>query len=346
MSHAASLPNIPSRRGAHARVPRWFATYARQAILALVLVATQASAPRAEEPHVKPPAGWESNLNLLESIAPADSTTTVTKQKPPEPRDAMGMAADGRSQIRLVALLTADGQRIDKDIVWRLFEPSTNPGTPGKLVQTLRDGSPTVRLAPGTYVVNAAFGRAHITRKITVGTGVETTEPFVLNAGGLRVQVGGSSKLDASKVHYEILSDERDQSGSRSSVMSRARPGIVVRLNSGIYRIVSTYGDANATVDSDITVEAGKLTEVTVTHRPARVTLKLVTRQGGEALPDTNWTLLTMDGRTVKESVGALPTHFIAPGSYLAVAKSQGNVFRREFAVRADEVTEVEVVRQ
>lgn len=293
-----------------------------------------------------PPAlpGWQSELNNLQSSpAPADGSTTVLKQKPKAGETA---GAGGNPVVRLVALLTADGQRIDSDIVWRIFEPTATPGTPGKLISTHRDAAPSVRLAPGNYIVNAAFGRAHVTRAITVTAGVEKTEPFVLNAGGLRVAIAGNIHLDAAKSFYDVLSDERDQSGNRATVLSRARPNVIVRLNSGIYHVVSTYGDANATVESDVTVEAGKLTEVTIRHRPARVTMKLVTRAGGEALPDTNWTLMTPDGRTVKESIGALPTHFIAPGSYLAVAKSQGNVYRREFTVKPDEVAEVEVVRE
>lgn len=291
-----------------------------------------------------PDTNWQSDLLRLDPPAPTGAgSTTVTKQPAPPP----AAGPPGSSLVRLIALLTADGQRIDNDLVWRIFEESRDAGRPGKLLHTFREAAPAVRLMPGNYVVNAAFGRAHITRKITVSAAVEATEPFVLNAGGLRVQMAGSSgKIDSSKATFDIMSDERDQSGNRTVVLSRAKPGVVVRLNSGIYHVVSTYGDANAVVASDVTVEAGKLTEMTITHRPARITLKLVTRQGGEALPDTSWTLMTADGRTVKESVGALPTHFIAPGSYLAIAKTQGQVFRREFAVKEDDVAEIEVLRQ
>ncbi|MCK9912438.1 hypothetical protein MXD81_25005, partial [Microbacteriaceae bacterium K1510] len=82
------------------------------------------------------------------------------------------------------------------------------------------------------------------------------------------------------------------------------------------YRIVSRYGDANAKVEADVTVEAGKLTEATISHSAARVTFKLVTRIGGEALPDTQWTVQTPDGQMVLQSIGALPTHILAPGTY------------------------------
>ncbi len=256
------------------------------------------------------------------------------------------MPAD-MSRVRLIALLTADGQRIEQDLVWRIFEENSDTQTAGKLLSTHSTASPMLTLKPGSYFVNVAFGRANLTRKITVAEGVEATEPFVLDAGGLRVRLDPvAGGMESMKASYNILTDERDQSGNRHVVFTHARPGIVIRLNSGIYHIVSTLGDANATVASDVTVEAGKLTEASISHKAGRVTLKLVTRQGGEALPDTEWTVLTGDGQIVKSSVGALPTHILAPGRYLAVAKSQSRVFRQSFEVGDGQSIQVEVMRK
>ena len=268
--------------------------------------------------------------------------TTVVKKKTNEPPLQEGMA-----RLTLVALLTADGQRIEQDLVWRIFEESREPRTAGKLIGTHKIASPVLTLPPGTYTINAAFGRANLTRKITVAAGVEATEPFVLNAGGLRVRLAAAaSGMESMKAFFDILSDERDQSGERRIIFSHAKPDTVIRLNSGIYHVVSTLGDANATVESDVTVESGKLTEATISHKAGRVTLKLVTRQGGEALPDTEWSVLTEEGTSVKTSVGALPTHILAPGKYVAVAKSQGRVFRRAFEIANGETIQVEVMRQ
>jgi hypothetical protein len=117
-----------------------------------------------------------------------------------------------------------------------------------------------------------------------------------------------------------------------------------MRLNAGIYRIVSTYGDANAVVEADVTVEAGKLTEATILHSAARATFKLVTRLGGEALPDTEWTVQTPEGQVVKHSVGALPTHILAPGTYTVIAKSGARAFKRDFTLANGEIAQVEVL--
>ncbi len=252
------------------------------------------------------------------------------------------------TQVTLMALLTQDGQRIESGLVWRVFQDDGAATHKKKLVATSREASPVLRLPAGDYLVNAAFGRAHLTRRVTVKAGVQSVEPFVLNAGGLRVaaMVNDGEPAPPNSVFYEIFSDERDQFGNRTKIMDAAKPGVIVRLNSGIYHIVSTYGDANAHVRTDVTVEAGKLTEATVTHAAAKVTFKLVTRAGGEALADTQWTVLDAEGDVVKESVGALPTHTLAPGKYTATARSGGRVFRRDFSVQKREIVEVEVVMQ
>lgn len=247
--------------------------------------------------------------------------------------------------VPMTARLTADGDVIDEGLVWRVYGHS--PGQHGTaLLYTQQEARPTFRLKTGDYVVNAAFGRAHITRRISVkpGQADNVVEDFVLNAGGLRVKaLVGGAEAQSNAVSYAIYSD-RDQTDNRKLVLSSARPNIVVRLNAGIYHIVSTYGDCNAVVRSDVTVEAGKLTEAVVTHTAAKATLKLVHRAGGEALPDTQWTIQTPEGEEVKESVGALPTHILAPGQYLIVAKSQGRTFQREVTLTSGETTQVEVV--
>jgi hypothetical protein len=334
-------------------------TYARAAVarigaLALCLGLALVLPARAEEP-----GQWDTGVKLRGGL-PAVTNDQSPPEKPKEfkvpanttivPRKAPDATAapDAPAQINLLALLTADGQQIDQGIVWRVYsDDGTAPKGQSKLVMTLREPSPTVHLKPGDYIVNAAFGRADVTRKIKVTAGETMSEKFVLNAGGLRVKVLVDGTAPApNAASYDIYSGERDQSDNRTKVLSGAKPGVVVRLNAGIYRIVSTYGDANATVEADVTVEAGKLTEATVTHSAARVTFKLVARLGGEALPDTQWTVQTKEGQVVKRSVGALPTHILAPGAYTIIGKSGNKTYKRDFSIAAGENAQVEVLMQ
>ena len=80
-------------------------------------------------------------------------------------------------------------------------------------------------------------------------------------------------------------------------------------------------------------MQAGKLTEATLRHRAAQMTLKLVNAPGGEALANTSFTVLTPGGDVIKESIGAFPRVILAEGEYRAIARNEGRVFEREFKV-------------
>ncbi len=299
------------------------------ALAAVLLSIFAATASFAEEPIPDgPPTGpWGPTIEKRKN------TTVVERGKTKGPG------------VKLVALLTGDGQQIDQGLVWRVFQTGGQAGK-SKLLMESHEASPFLKLQPGDYMVNAAFGRANLTRKITVkAADGPPFEAFVLNAGGLRLSALINGKpAPPGSVTYSIFADDRDQFETRSAVITAAKPSLIIRLNSGIYRVVSVYGDANAKIETDVTVEAGKLTETTVTHTGGKATFKLVTRSGGEAMPDTRWTIQTDDGEMIKESVGALPTHVLAPGKYEVTASSGGHIFQKTFEIKDGDNVSVEVL--
>ena len=107
---------------------------------------------------------------------------------------------------------------------------------------------------------------------------------------------------------------------------------------------MSNYGEANSVVRSDIRVQPGKLTDITVTHRAAVITLKLVTDRGSEALANTAWSVLTPGGDVIKESIGAFPRVILAEGEYRAIARNEGKVYERDFKVVTGVDGDVEVL--
>ncbi|WP_334147769.1 hypothetical protein [Hyphomicrobium sp.] len=287
---------------------------------------------------------------LARAQSPADWLMGTERTPAPQSKETQKEANDEQAvetaEVRMVARLTADGEEIEDGLVWRVYWHPPGDTSRSTLITTKRDARPVFKLRAGDYVVNASLGRAHITRRIAVkGDGAEpATEEFVLNAGGLRVKaLVAGTEAASNAVSYAIYSD-RDQTDNRKLLLSAVRPNLTIRLNAGIYHIVSTYGDCNAVVESDVTVEAGKLTEATVTHSAAKATFKLVQRPGGEALPDTQWTIQSPQGDEIKASVGALPTHILAPGSYTVVAKSQGRQFQRDVTLANGETAQVELV--
>lgn len=286
---------------------------------------------------------WAFTTAILAVLMPAAAQQATPRTLPGlgAPSGAAGITGN----VQLEAVLTDEGQRIDQGLVWRVFAKRGDTDPRPKLLATHREANPVLTLPPGDYTVNTAYGRAHLTRKITVKPGETTAERFVLNAGGLRLIADfGGVPPPANSVSYSIQSD--DQAGNRQTIISGVRPGLIVRLNAGIYQIVSTFGDANATVRADVTVEAGKLTEAQVSHSAAKVAFKLVSQPGGDAVADTQWTVQTLSGEIVKESVGALPTHILAPGTYAAIARKSGKAFRRDFLIRHGETVQVEVIMQ
>lgn len=282
------------------------------------------------------PPGWQT-----ETSPPAANTTVI-----PRSSVAPKIGGGGPGQISLSAFLTDESQALQQGLVWRVFREKTGGDGKHVLVSTVRDASPTLRLEPGVYQVNVALGRANLTRKITISGDQPLQERFVLNAGGLRVVpvLANGTAANEKVVTFDVQSDERDQHGERIKIVTGAKAGLVLRLNAGIYSIVSIYGDANATARADVTVEAGKLTEVTLAHPAAKVTFKLVTRRGGDAIADTQWSLATAQGEQVRQSSGALPTHFLAPGAYVVSAKHAGRLYHRDFNVKTGDVAFVEVV--
>lgn len=244
--------------------------------------------------------------------------------------------------LTLEARLVEGGVPLRAGLTWRVFRAA--PGSDGQLplLATARGGTTTVQLAPGDYLVHAAFGRAGATKRVTVAD-ENQVEAVVLDAGGLKLDavVGDDESVAADKLNFEIL--QENENGELVTIVPKAAAGRVLRLGSGTYHVISRYGNVNAVVRADIQVEPGKLTEAVMRHTGAVVTLKLVSAEGGEALANTSWTVLTEDGTTVHESIGAFPSLVLAEGSYTAAASHQKEVYSRDFKVEPGMDRDVEV---
>ncbi|OJF93715.1 hypothetical protein [Pararhizobium antarcticum] len=249
--------------------------------------------------------------------------------------------------VSLQALLTEKGKPVEQGLTWRVFSPF--PGSDGKLplLATSEGGSAAFQLVPGEYFVNVAFGRAGATRKIRVPeTGTAENQMLVLDAGGMMLNAisGSDVRIPPDELSFSIYSADVKEDGERALVVADVKPNTVTRLNTGTYHVVSDYGTVNAVIRADIQVEAGKLTEATIQHRAAKLTLKLVSEAGGEAIADTAWSILTSSGDVVSESVGAFPTLILAEGAYTAIARNKEQIFQRDFKVVAGVNKDVEVL--
>lgn len=253
--------------------------------------------------------------------------------------------ARGEGEITLSAQLTEKGEEITRGLVWRVFRPE--PGADGKLplVASAQGGTAAFQLQPGSYLVHASYGRAGATKRITVSRDAKR-ESMVLDAGGLKLDatLAGGIRIPREKLRFSIYEARGGKDDEKALIIPNVQPNSVVRLNAGVYNVVSTYGSVNAVIRSDIRVEAGKLTEATVEHRAAEVTLKLVREAGGEALADTSWSVLNESGDSIKEAVGAFAPMVLAEGNYTVIAKNRDRIYQKDLTVEAGKNGEVEVV--
>ena len=243
------------------------------------------------------------------------------------------------------AKLTEEGEDITRGLVWRVFGQRPAPDGKLPLVASAQGGTSVFQLEPGSYLVHASYGRAGATKRITVGRDGKR-ENLVLDAGGLKLDavLAGGVRIPPAKLNFSIYEAEADANGERALIIPDVSPNTVVRLNSGTYHVVSTYGSVNAVIRSDIRVEAGKLTEATVEHHAAELTMKLVREPGGEAIADTSWSILSESGDPVREIVGAFASMVLAEGDYTIIAKNHDRIYQRDFTVVGGRNQEVEVL--
>src|SRR6202795_5075051 len=250
-----------------------------------------------------PPSGPASIPSLPAPLTQPSIATAVPPVAPPP-----GASTSGQAVLSLTARYGKDLPVINSGLVWRVFSDRPDETGTFKLIREDRGATPNIVLPPGSYVVHVALGLVSAVRAVTLKSETDR-ESFLLPAGGLRIEGRvGTSKIPQNQISFAIYKGSQFEVGDeRAPLVPSVAAGDVVLLPEGTYYIISHYGDANSVVRSDIRVQAGKLTDVIITHRAAVITLKLVSDKGGEALANTAWSVITPGGDVIKESIGAFP---------------------------------------
>jgi hypothetical protein len=295
-------------------------------------------APSGPAMNLAPPSGPASLPNLPPPLAqPSIAVAPPAALSPTVP-------APGQAVLALTARYGKDLPVINNGLVWRVFSDRPDETGTFKLIREERGATPNIVLPPGGYVVHVSFGLVSAVRPVTLKAETDR-ESFLLPAGGLRIEGRvGASKIPQNQISFVLYKGSQFELGERAPLVPNVAAGDVALLPEGTYYIVSNYGDANSVVRSDIRVQASKLTDVTITHRAAVITLKLVSDKGGEALANTAWSVITPGGDIIKESIGAFPRVVLSEGEYRAIAKNEGKVFERPFNVVNGVDAEVEVI--
>jgi len=239
--------------------------------------------------------------------APAPPTTTLTLQ----------------------AAYAATNRAVQDDLVWRLYAIRNNEPV---LVSQSNEARPTLPVTAGEYMVHVAHGLASATKRVVIA-GQPVADRLALNAGGLVLRGKlAEAPIPAERQALAVYISAPNDSENRL-VTRTLKPGQLIRLPEGPYHIVSTYAGSNSVVRADIVVQSGKVTEATMSHRAASVTLKLVRMAGGVAQANTSWTVQTPGGDIIHEAIGAFPTMQLAEGEYDVVARNDGREYKDKVKV-------------
>jgi hypothetical protein len=276
-------------------------------------------------------------------------------------------AEPGKTVLRLSASLSEGGAPLQAGLHWRIFNERAQPDGAHTMVAESTAPQPSFTLAPGDYVAHLAFGLASATKRISVGE-EEKADRLTLNAGVLKI-VGarGDAPIDPTRLALAIYVPERNNPEAKL-IYSKAKAGDLLGLPEGAYHIVSTYLDSvgvgslgvgkagggapnnavatNSIVAADIKVPPGKVLEVTLRHRYATLTLKLVSAAGADALANTNFTILTPGGDLIRELIGAFPSLVLAEGEYVVIARHDSKTYQSTFQVQSGLDRDVEVIAQ
>jgi len=250
----------------------------------------------------------------------------------------------GRVALAVAARYGHDAAPISGGLIWRVYAAKPDATGVFPLIKEDRGATPTFVLPPGSYVVHASLGLASAAKSVQLRADT-VREVLDIPAGGVRLEGRvGDVRIPPGQITFDVFKGSQFDTSERRPLAQNVITGDVVLLPEGTYNIVSNYGEGNSVVRSDVHVDAAKLTDIVVTHRAAVITLKLVNNSGGDALANTQWTVLTPGGDVIKESIGAFPRLVLAEGDYHVIARNEGKTFQRDFKVITGVDGEIEVL--
>lgn len=240
---------------------------------------------------------------------------------------ALLLVQPGREGLELTARLTADGLPLQQNVSWNIRE------TRGTTVYASEAGTADVSLTPGDYVVNASYGATQVERLVSLPAATRLTINFVLDAGGLKVEpmVG---KIDVPPVASRVRVFSMD---GRKLMAVSVRPGEIIRLPEGSYRVESQVSTGNVKAVTDVRVTAGRVSTVKIAHKAGLARLAFV----GAPSATVRWEVEDQSGRAIATRGGINANVTLLPGTYTARAQVGSELLTATFNIAQGEVRDI-----
>lgn len=285
---------------------------------------------------------------LVAALFLSTANTQATSQKPisasPAPREinlpasgemAISTVASGQEGLELSAIYTPDGVALVENVSWKISDQDQ------ALIYDKTASVVTLPLAPGEYHVEAIFGSAHHEEVVSVQPGTKIGMSFVMHAGVLRVlpRVKGVDQLgiaSTSKI-YALSGIEKGK-----LVATSHRPGEVLNVAEGAYRIESVFVSGNATAVTDVNVRAGYTSAVNIDHIAGLAKLNVT----GNAEREVHWQIKDANGTEIPAFVAIAAEVVLKPGHYFAEAQLGDQNFTADFQIAAGQTFEINLMNR
>lgn len=251
-------------------------------------------------------------------------------------------------QIRLSGILTQGGSAIEKDIVWKIYEPKTD--LEGQRKQVAYEISPNrvFTLAAGRYLLEAKYGDALAKQEIEIKAGETSNQAIDFNAGQIRLSAALSEggPAIAKDIVWKIYEAKADLEGQRKRAAYEIAPSRVFTLPAGHYLVEPNYGDAH--IQREIEIKPGDGYALTINLNAGQVKLGAVS--GGSPLTkNVEWRIYQNKaeqedkGKRVAYEIKASHVFTLNAGDYLVEARLGEARVETEFSLKAGEQKELPV---
>ena len=192
-----------------------------------------------------------------------DTTGEATVEIKPGEVTALSLVL-GAGVLQPTAIFAEGAPPPTKDLRWQVFDAATDlSGKRGRALVTSYETKPTLMLPAGRYYIEVRTGSANVGAEVEVPAGGTASPTLNLDAGAI---LGGATKGGAKLTEkltwnvYQLIDSMTGQERKRIETSYSGEPTWI--LPAGTYVVTVRAGDK--TVESEVTVVAGKPTRVSL----------------------------------------------------------------------------------
>jgi hypothetical protein len=279
--------------------------------------------------------------------APAATTTLVSYDALPVETPAANTTT---AVLKLQAIVAAGAKPIKDPIVWTVVRPDGN-GQPAAAVARQTKSEPTIKLPPGSYIVEANWNGMRSQRSVDLIAGKPSTQVFNFNTGTVKIKMipYTGAAVVATPVQWDIYPHKKGNGGHldpATRVASVSAPQQEFVLPAGQYIFRASYN--GTTADLVVPVEAGHSYKYTINLYAATVKFSPVGAKGDDIVwsvfkqkPDANGNRVLVQTQT-----GNSPSMLLREGNYIVAARQGNKAGEAMLAVSAGTNPKVKVTLQ